>query len=270
MKEDPGKDIFTEVNRTNHMDCMQFREVLHELDRPGADGDALCERALAHAESCSDCAAQLTEMESLSFSLRQLAEESADAQAPPRLETLLVQEFRRGKSATASRGVRWQLAAFGIAAAVLLALGLSLHRQHLATPTGVNSAQNSSQAVTTALDHSAATKTSTAAPDSNTRPGVSHAQATGNSAQAAETDDTEYSTAYIPLPYAYDPSGLEGGAVVRVVLPRAALASYGLPVEGMGLRDQVTADMVISQDGTPQAIRLVAQSNANSDSDTDF
>ncbi len=74
----------------------------------------------------------------------------------------------------------------------------------------------------------------------------------------------------MPLPYAYDPSELEGGAVVRVVLPRAALVSYGLPVEGMGVRDQVTADMVVSQDGTPQAIRLVAQSDANSDTDSDF
>ena len=74
----------------------------------------------------------------------------------------------------------------------------------------------------------------------------------------------------MPLPYAYDPSELEGGAVVRVVLPRAALVSYGLPVEGMGVGDNVTADLVLSQDGTPQAIRLVARANANSDTDTDF
>jgi anti-sigma factor RsiW len=256
MKEGSGKDIFAEMNRMKHMDCMQFREVLHELDQPGAEGDALCERALAHAESCSDCAAQLTEMESLSFSLRQLAEESAEAQAPARLETLLLQEFRREKSATASRGVRWQLAAFGIAAAVLLALGLSLHRQHLVTPANVNSGQSSVQTVTTAPDNSAATKTSATAVDGSTH--------------AAVADDAEYATAYMPLPYTYDPSELEGGAVVRVVLPRAALVSYGLPVEGMGVRDQVTADMVISQDGTPQAIRLVAQSGANSDTDSDF
>jgi hypothetical protein len=263
MKEEPGKDIFTEVYRMKHMDCTQFREVLHELERPGAEGDALCERALAHAESCSDCAAQLTEMESLSFSLRQLAEESAEAQAPPRLETLLLQEFRREKSETASRGLPWQLAAFGIAAAVLLALGLSLHRQHLVTPAGVNSGQGPTQASAQVPDNSAATKNSLAAPDSNTQAGTS-------SAQVAVSDDPEYATAYMPLPYAYDPSELEGAAVVRVVLPRAALVSYGLPVEGMGVRDQVTADMVISQDGTPQAIRLVAQSNANSDTDSDF
>ena len=76
---------------------------------------------------------------------------------------------------------------------------------------------------------------------------------------------TEYATAYVPLPYAYDPSDLEGGAVVRVVLPRAALISYGLPVEAMGVSDQVTADMVVSEDGTPQAIRLVAQENPATD-----
>jgi predicted anti-sigma-YlaC factor YlaD len=256
MKQEPGKDIFTETSRMKHMDCMQFREVLHELERPGTEGDALCERALAHAESCSDCAAQLTEMESLSFSLRQLAEESAEAQAPPRLETLLLQEFRREKSATASRGVRWQLAAFGIAAAVLLALGLSLHRQRLVTSANVNSGQGATQTATQVPDNSAATKTSATAADGSTH--------------AAVADDAEYATAYMPLPYAYDPSELEGAAVVRVVLPRAALVSYGLPVEGMGVRDQVTADMVISQDGTPQAIRLVAQSNANSDTDSDF
>jgi hypothetical protein len=263
MKEESGKDIFIEMNRMKHMDCTQFREVLHELERPGAESDALCERALAHAESCSDCAAQLTEMESLSFWLRQLAEESAETQARPRLETLLLQEFRREKSATASRGVRWQLAAFGIAAAVLLALGLSLHRQHLVTPANLNSGQGAPQTAARVPDNSAATKTSVAWPDINPQAGA-------NSAQVAVADDTEYATAYMPLPYAYDPSELEGGAVVRVVLPRAALVSYGLPVEGMGLRDQVTADMVISQDGTPQAIRLVAQSNANSDTDSDF
>ena len=37
-------------------------------------------------------------------------------------------------------------------------------------------------------------------------------------------------TANIPLPYADDPAALEGGAMVRVALPRSALASYGLAV----------------------------------------
>jgi len=263
MSQDKGKENFAEVKRMDRMDCAQFQEVLHELDRPGTDGDALCERALAHAECCSDCAALMTEVESLDFALGQVAAESAELQAPPRLETLLLQEFRREKSAAASRGVRWQLAAFAVAAAVLLALGVTLHRQHLATPGDVNSAQNSTQSAAQAPGNSATTTTSTTAPGSNAKAGA-------RSSLVAASDDAEYATAYMPLPYAYDPSELEGGAVVRVVLPRAALVSYGLPVEGMGVGDQVTADMVVSQDGTPQAIRLVAQANANSDTDADF
>jgi hypothetical protein len=263
MNEHHGKDRFMEMQRMPRMDCAQFHEVLHELDRPGTEGAALCDRALAHAELCGDCATLLIEVESLDFSLRQAAEESAELQAPPRLETLLLQEFRREKSVTASRGVRWQLAAFGIAATVLLALGLSLHRQHLVTPGGnVANGVTSAQTATQAPDNSA-TATATIAADPSTKTGA-------NSAQAAQSNDTEYTTAYMPLPYAYDPSELEGGAVVRVVLPRAALVSYGLPVEGMGVADHVTADMVVSQDGTPQAIRLVAQANANSDTDADF
>jgi hypothetical protein len=263
MKPNHGNEHFEEMKRMDRMDCAQFQEVLHELDRPGAEGDALCDRALAHAECCSDCAALVTEVESLDFALRQVAAESAELQAPPRLETLLLQEFRREKSVTASRGVRWQLAAFAVAAAVLLALGLSLHRQHLVTPGGANSAQSSTHTAAQVPDNSAAATSATTAPDGNT-------QASANSARAAAYDDAEYATAYMPLPYAYDPSELEGGAVVRVVLPRAALVSYGLPVDGMGVGDNVTADLVVSQDGTPQAIRLVAQTNANSDTDADF
>jgi hypothetical protein len=237
--------------------------VLHELDRPGTQGGALCERALAHAEICGDCATLLIEVESLDFSLRQAATQFAELQAPPRLETLLLQEFRREKSATASRGVLWQLGAFAVAAAVLLALGLTLQQQHLVTPDDVNSAQSSMQTAAQLPGNSAAKKAATVAAGGNTPAGA-------NSAQTAQLDDVEYATAYMPLPYAYDPSELEGGAVVRVVLPRAALVSYGLPVEGMGVGDQVTADMVVSQDGTPQAIRLVAQAHANSDTDADF
>ena len=56
------------------MDCAEFQEVLHELDRPGNEGEALCERALSHAEGCSDCAALLIEVEALDFSLRQVGD----------------------------------------------------------------------------------------------------------------------------------------------------------------------------------------------------
>ena len=74
------------------------------------------------------------------------------------------------------------------------------------------------------------------------------------------TDDSEYATAFVPLPYADDPTAVDGGTVVRVILSRPALASLGLPVADMGATDQIPADLVLSEDGSPQAIRLVSQS----------
>jgi len=65
------------------------------------------------------------------------------------------------------------------------------------------------------------------------------------------------------LPYADDSIALDGGAIVRVELPRATLASFGLPVAEFGDAQRILADLVVSADGTPQAIRLVSQSNSS-------
>jgi hypothetical protein len=66
----------------------------------------------------------------------------------------------------------------------------------------------------------------------------------------------------VPLPYADDPSETQGGAVVRVDLPRASLVSMGVPVAGLNANGHVVADLMLSEDGTPQAIRLISQSNS--------
>jgi hypothetical protein len=52
---------------------------------------------------------------------------------------------------------------------------------------------------------------------------------------------------------------IEDGAVVRVVLSRSALVSLGVSVADVGSSEQVPADLVVSADGTPEAIRLVSQ-----------
>lgn len=252
--------------KMTRMDCAQFAEVLHELDRPGTPGAVLREAALAHAEMCSRCGTLVTEAESLDFALGQIAQETSELYAPPRIETALLREFRQVKSVASLRRPQWQLAALGAAAAVLLVIGLSFYRPQTVTPEqappviassapapsirGAGESQRSPSRATASVPSR----------DNRTKTAVEKQKTSGR-----DWDATEYATAYVPLPYAYDPSGLEGGAIVRVVLPRAALVSYGLPIEGMGVSDQVTADMVVSQDGTPQAIRLVRPVNAKSD-----
>ena len=78
-------------------------------------------------------------------------------------------------------------------------------------------------------------------------------------ATAGDSDDTKLAQDFTALPYADDPSMVEGGAVVRVVLSRAALASLGVSTDGIENAEQIPADLVVSPDGTPEAIRLVSQ-----------
>ena len=221
------------------IDCPQFEEALPDLDRPGTQGSMLREVALAHAESCDHCARLLTESESLDFSLRSMAAHDATRMASPRVEAALLQEFRKGKGIAARRRLQWQLSVLGAAALLAMALGISLHRGIIRFPGAAGGAGTIEQ------------------------PSASTETAVNDIAGSDQLDEADDPTAFTPLPYADDPAALEGGAVVRVVLSPAALASLGFPVADVSDTSEIPADLVVSDDGTPQAIRLVSQESLN-------
>lgn len=220
------------------MECAQFESVVHDIERPGTEGFVLRDLALAHAESCSRCAQLMTETESLDAGLREIMAAAVTQTAPRGVEASLMAEFRRHHSIAARRRVQRQIAALGTAAAALLAIGFSLH--YWSADRGTPPPQV------------AGVTNVPASPVDATAP---------NSATELDADDTEYGGSFTPLPYADDTSVLEDGAVVRVEMPRAALASFGLPVAAMDSDGTVRADLIVSADGTPQAIRLVPQDN---------
>jgi hypothetical protein len=246
------------------MDCAEFREVLHELDRPGTRGAAEFENAMTHAESCGNCGVLLVEEESLDFALGSVARETARMPGAARVEAALLAEFRKAKPGAAvipsRRKMRWQIAALAVAAMMLFALGTMIYQRNLrqSTTTPVtNAAPNPAQLTVNPAQSLAENSSSkvTTVPAENANAGSAAKPPAG----ASDEQGTEYATEYVRLPYADDPAALEGGSVVRVTLARSALESYGLPAEGLGTGDRVTADMLVSEDGTPQAIRLVAQ-----------
>jgi hypothetical protein len=238
------------------MDCTQFKEIYQELDRPGTAGYRFRERALSHAEACPRCGALLTEGEALDFALRNLAESSARWEASPRIEANLLRELQQAKLAGSRQRVRKQFAILGAAAAVLLALGIGVHQRI------TSGARSASQEATNGIGSPATRTTNDAGASGSATPSES---ASAASASANQADENEYAEEFVPVPYADDPAALEGGAIVRVTLPRSALASFGLPITESEGTDRVSADLIVSQDGTPQAIRLVSQENANSD-----
>jgi hypothetical protein len=231
------------------MDCAEFNEIVHDLDRPGTRGMEMRERALLHAEGCSRCAALVPETEALDFGLHALALQDAEREASPCLEGELLREFRRKKVQATPRIIRWQFAAIGAAAMALLALGITLRHQTKTNLPGTASGLTAS----TVNPETTVPTTGSPDPDVKNSPVMTTVE--------SQSDDSEYATAFVTLPYADDLTTLDGGAVVRVMLSRSALTSLGLPGAEMGSAERIPADLVVSDDGTPQAIRLVSQVN---------
>ncbi|HEX8150427.1 MAG TPA: hypothetical protein VF591_24805 [Pyrinomonadaceae bacterium] len=67
----------------------------------------------------------------------------------------------------------------------------------------------------------------------------------------------EVATEFIPLTQAGPYTQAEEGHIVRVELPRSALASFGLPVNAETWGGRVKADVLMGQDGIARAIRFV-------------
>lgn len=60
--------------------------------------------------------------------------------------------------------------------------------------------------------------------------------------------------------FAFDPLAAEGvtdAYIVRVKVPRATMASFGIPVSPDNFDQRVDADLLVSGDGAPRAIRFV-------------
>jgi hypothetical protein len=67
----------------------------------------------------------------------------------------------------------------------------------------------------------------------------------------------EIATDFIPVSYSSALTSVEGGRVVRVELPRSALASFGLPMNMAEANGSVKADVLMDDFGTARAIRFV-------------
>jgi len=219
------------------MNCSDFKNVIQDLAREEMPGNAALSDALTHAESCRACDALWKEAEQLTADLRSLAAPHKSESAPARVEAALLEAFRQQHSHSPALRMRkaggWlAVSAAGLAAAALLFVVLTRE------PAGSSPALPSAPQV---------------APRESNTPGPREMWA--EYAVEGETAE-EAAAAFIPLSAAFDPSWLEGGAIVRVVLSRSALESLGVPANAGG-NNEMVADMVVSNDGTPEAIRVV-------------
>jgi len=250
------------------MNCQRFESVVSELARGQMMAAEQRSEALAHSDECDDCAARLDDEQMLTLGLQSLASEMESLEAPPEVEAKLLEAFRGREVvvpiAQRRSNSRYWLAA--IAAMLLIAISVVVFRwsnrpadeprqavrQEQPQPQ-INDKANEQfardfekPAVEDSLPQSP--KPRRIRPVSLRRP---------DSASVANHATKEIATDFIPLSYMSAASLQDGGQIIRVQLPRSALANFGLPVNMDRYNEKVKADVLYGVDGTARAIRFV-------------
>jgi hypothetical protein len=213
------------------MTCAQF--ALAALDLDSAPDSPLLQAAREHLRSCAHCAALQQNWQALRADLRVLGQETSHLQAPARVEVSLLREFRTTHKTTKTRRTA-AAATWALAAAAVLVLAFAwvrwqqeridlANKIHEAPATG-------SQPYTTAAD-------------------------LGDSV-VASNDSGDFTLLPGSLPT------VSGDAtVVHVEMQRAALGELGLTVNEEHAADWIQVDLLVGDDGVPQAVRLPESSN---------
>jgi hypothetical protein len=228
--------------RTSEMKCEEFEAIGLGLDREGpfltAVGSMEHAAILDHANSCARCAALFDSWQEAQSALRELRLATQAAQTPLRVEMRLRQEFRAAHRTVRTRTTA-VVAAWTLAAAAVLVGAVSWHNWRQAQQHG-GVAQNSGSVGGNDLNVVHSTDTG------SVRKG-SRSQTTLVAGNAAE-DFTLF-----PGSLAQE---TENAAIVRVRMQRGALGALGLPVNEERSGEWIQVDLLVGDDGQPQAVRL--------------
>ncbi len=255
------------------MNCQKFETVVSELARGQMMAAELRGEALAHVDACENCALRLRDEEMLTRGLHSLATEMELLEAPANIEANLLMAFRARQAdvpapvahpvaGSQSRSLYWVAA---VAAMLLIAISVFVFRwtsRPADEPRQANR-QEEPQRTPQAADNPAPQfAKDVSAPDEDVLP-VHPKPRRNRSARRAATEQVanhvtnEIATDFIPLSYMSTASLQDGGQIVRVQLPRSALANFGLPVNMDRYNERVKADVLVGVDGTARAIRFV-------------
>ncbi|MEK6279898.1 MAG: hypothetical protein AABN95_06050 [Acidobacteriota bacterium] len=261
------------------MNCQSFENSVTDLARRHPFEATALEEVLAHSESCAACALRLEEQRSLSLGLRSLAEEMKAVPTPAQVEARLLEAFRGqvllpGRAQGTTR--RW--IAVAAAAVLLVAFGLIALRL-TSTPAPLPIRAGEQKPFETVATHQVAPgPLTTSTPvlsfnqDKRVRPGNRTSRRPAAKLVAKHrpkpTQDpgltavnanavAEVMTDFMPLGDTSTANLQEGAQMVRVEMPRYAMARFGLPVNMERYDERVKADLWVSVDGLARAIRFV-------------
>ena len=212
----------------------------------------------------------MNDEEMLTRGLKALAAEMEQLEAPPEVEVKLREAFRarqvvRPFAARRSTSRYWLAAA--VAAMLLIAISVIAYRVNRRVDGDRQFAREEQPQNTPKVKDEPAKQEQVVAgveqqqyvaPPIQKPRHVRHANARRpENTQLANHVNTEIATDFIPLSYMTAANLQDGGQIVRVELPRSALAKFGLPVNMDRYNERVKADVLFGVDGLAHAIRFV-------------
>ena len=215
------------------MTCEEFAMAgldLKPQESAAAQQSAVQQAAREHLRSCGRCCALQETWETLRIALRNLGAETSQAVAPAAVEIKLLAEFREfhknRKVRRFSAAFPW---AFAAAAVIAAAFGVNHWRGQPA---------RAWQTAKSPAESAQAVRVTPAGPELGEN-------------LVASNDDNDFTL----LPGSI-PDSLDNSAVVRVEMQRSALGSLGFTVNEEHAADWIRVDLLLGDDGQPQAVRL--------------
>ncbi len=242
------------------MNCHRFEMIVNDLARNQPLDAATCDRALAHAKICPQCAARFAGERAVTAGLQAVAESDGDQQAPPLIEAALRRAFRERASVVNASAIRsaparagdWTHWAAGTAATILVALSVlwPLGRQEQLS----DALQEARSRLGENVSAQQGARPAAVRRSANLRP---HTASPGEDMPELDRRAPGISTPFLPFLYADDLMPLETGQVVRIEMPRTALESFGLPMSEDRSAGRIQVDVLLGEDGLARGIRLL-------------
>jgi hypothetical protein len=234
------------------MKCTEFERGVVEMARGGPIETTAQREAIAHAKTCARCARRLANEQKLSAVVAAVVMEDSQRVAPAAVEQMLMAEFRKQHERSKRQGAWWARAALVAAVAALIVVAaVSLRRvpdrQTVQTMTKRPEVHVTPAVIAPAVRAVSKQRVRTAR--------ASQRKASKRLATEPLVPQYELMTEFIPI--VFDPEPIERGQIVRIRLPLAALASFGLPVNEEHAEEAIRADVVLGEDGLARAVRFV-------------
>jgi len=223
------------------MKCEEFEAIGLDAERDSSLSEAERAAAREHAATCSHCAALQDSWEAAGIELRAFAEDTAMVQAPGRVEMRLRQEFRTRHVSMKVRRTA-VVAGWALATAAVLVGALSW----------VNWRRNG---LSVAANHSTTSLTAANSAANNAN-GATNSTAAQQDSADSETLMADNELSDFTLLPGTSPADTADAAILRVRMQRSSLGALGLPVNEERAGEWIQVDLLVGNDGLPQAVRL--------------